>query len=106
MMWDRWSLMASMPISCAGVEAWQRRITAMQRETYREVCARFGWDSMRAALGWSGTGRVSLATSIVDRHVGRDVPALICIGKDGTERRVSYRELSEASSRFANMLQR
>jgi len=78
----------------------------MRRESYRETCARFAWDSVRAELGWSGNGKVSLATSIVERHVARDVPALICIGKDGTDRRISYRELSQASSRLANVLQR
>ena len=78
----------------------------MRRESYRETCARFAWDSVRAELGWSGNGKVSLATSIVERHVARNVPALICIGKDGTDRRISYRELSQASSRLANVLQR
>jgi len=78
----------------------------MRRETYREACARFAWEAIRAGLGWSGNGKVSLATSIIERHVARDVPAVICIGKDGTDRRISYRELSEASSRLANVLQR
>jgi acetyl-CoA synthetase len=78
----------------------------MRRDSYGETCARFAWDSVRAELGWSGNDKVSLATSIVERHAARDVPALICIGKDGTDRRISYRELSEASSRLANVLQR
>jgi len=78
----------------------------MRRETYREACVRFAWEAIRAGLGWSGNGKVSLATSIIERHVARDAPALICIGKDGTDRRISYRELSQASSRLANVLQR
>jgi acetyl-CoA synthetase len=78
----------------------------MPRETYSEVVTKFDWNDVRAALGWSKSGKVSLATSIVDRHVGRDAPAMIWIGKDGANRLVSYRELSETSSRFANVLQR
>jgi acetyl-CoA synthetase len=78
----------------------------MRRESYREAYARFAWDDVRTALGWSDNGKVCLATSIADRHVAQDTPALICISRDGTDRCVSYRELAEASSRFANVLQR
>src|SRR5215475_11277880 len=95
--------MASMPICFAGVE--RQWIPTMRRDSYREVCARFAWDDVRSALGWSDNGKVCLATSI-DRHAARDTPALICIDRGGTDRRVSYRELTQASSRFANVLQR
>jgi acetyl-CoA synthetase len=78
----------------------------MRRETYNEAVGKFEWNDVRAALGWSKSGKVSLAASIVDRHQGRDAPAMISIDKDGMDRLVSYRELSEASSRFANVLQR
>jgi acetyl-CoA synthetase len=78
----------------------------MRRKTYSEAVTKFDWNDVRAALGWPKSGKVSLATSIVDRHLGRDAPAMIWIGKDGADRLVSYRELSEASSRFANVLQR
>src|SRR5215831_2185143 len=77
-----------------------------RRESYGQAYARFAWEDVRAALGWSDHGKVCLATSIADRHVARDTPALICIGKEGTDRGVSYRELADASSRFANVLQR
>jgi len=78
----------------------------MRREAYGEAVRKFDWNDVRATLGWSKNGKVSLATSIVDRHVGRDAPAVIWIGKDGSDRFVSYRELSESSSRFANVLLR
>jgi acetyl-CoA synthetase len=78
----------------------------MRRKSYNEAVSTFDWNDVRAALGWSARGKVSLATSILDRHVGRDAPALIWIGKDGADRRIGYRELSEASSRFANVLKR
>src|SRR5262249_56507310 len=98
--------MASMPICFAGVGRQEGQIPMMRRESYREAYARFAWEDVRAALGWSNDGKVCLATSIADRHVARDTPALICIGKEGTGRGVSYRELADASSRFANVLQR
>ena len=78
----------------------------MRREPYRRVYARFAWEEVRAALGWSDHGKVCLATSIADRHVARERPALICISRDGTDRCVSYRELADASSRLANVLRR
>jgi acetyl-CoA synthetase len=78
----------------------------MRRETYSEAVRKFDWNDVRAALGWSKSGKVSLATSIVDRHRGREAPAMIWMGKDGIDCLVSYRELSETSSRFANVLQR
>ena len=60
---------------------------------------------MRRWVG-SRAEKVSLGTSIVDRHAASERVALICVGKDGSERRLTYRELSEASNRFANLLQR
>src|SRR5215471_10958240 len=98
--------MASMPICFAGVERQEGRIAMTRRESYREAYARFAWEEVRAALGWSDHGKVCLATSIADRHLVRDTPALICIGKEGTDRGVSYRELADASNRFANVLRR
>jgi acetyl-CoA synthetase len=78
----------------------------MLREPYSAALRSFTWSGVRDTLGWPTNGKVSLGASIVDRHVGRDNPALIWIARDGTERRISYRELSEASNRFAGMLQR
>lgn len=89
-----------MPTSCAGPGE------PMPRATYSEAVHDFSWQDARTALGWSATGKVSLANSIVERHVGRDAPALIWIGRDGAHRCISYRELSEASSRLANVLRR
>ena len=77
-----------------------------RKPSYREAVDAFHWHDVRAALGWRDAGNVSLATAIVDRHVAREAPALIWIGKDGSEARVSYHQLSEASSRFANALRR
>jgi acetyl-CoA synthetase len=77
--------------------------------TYRDVLERFRWNDVMDELGWSGQWAVNLATTIVDRHAGGSQgarAALIWIGKAGAERRVSFDELSEQSSRFANLLTR
>src|SRR5262249_32957621 len=71
------------------------------------VLDRLQWNDVLDELGWTGPASVNLGTTIVDRHTsgpGGGRTALICIGHDGTERRVSFRELSEQSARFANVL--
>lgn len=77
----------------------------MSAESYAAAVRTFGWSTVHEALGWKPNEKVSLGTSIVDRHAGSERVALICVGLDGDERRMTYRELSEASSRFANLLQ-
>ncbi|RJF77796.1 acyl-CoA synthetase [Rhodopseudomonas palustris] len=76
----------------------------MPAETYQHAVANFDWGKVRAALGWVDEGPVSLGHAIVDRHIGSDRVALIAIDAAGGERRFGYRELSEASNRFANLL--
>ncbi len=76
----------------------------MPAETYQDAVANFDWGKVRAALGWGDEGPVSLGHAIVDRHIGSDRVALIAVDAAGGERRFGYRELSEASNRFANLL--
>lgn len=78
----------------------------MPSESYTDVVQAFDWSTVHEALGWKPGEKVSLGTSIVDRRAGSERIALICVGSDGGERRLTYRELSEASNRFANLLQR
>lgn len=78
----------------------------MPVETYREAVAKFDWVKVRDALGWKEGEKVSLGTSIVDRHVDSGRVALIAVDLAGNERRLTYRDLSEASNRFANLLRR
>jgi hypothetical protein len=55
---------------------------------------------------WFGEGSVNLAHNCVDRWAERtpDATAIAWEGEEGTTRRVSYRELREASDRLANGL--
>jgi acetyl-CoA synthetase len=75
-------------------------------ESYTDAVRAFDWSAVYEALGWKSGEKVSLGTSIVDRHAASERMALVCLGPDGSERRLTYRELSEASNRFANLLQR
>lgn len=77
----------------------------MPAETYASAVAAFDWKQVRAALGWTEGQPVLLGTSIVDRHVGSGKVALITVDAAGKARRLSYRDLAEASNRFANLLQ-
>ena len=78
----------------------------MPSESYADVVRAFDWSTVHEALGWKPGEKVSLGASIVDRHAASERVALICVGPNGTERRLTYRELSEASNCFANLLQR
>ena len=78
----------------------------MPSENYTDAIQAFDWSAVYEALGWEPDRKVSLGDSIVDRHAATERVALICVGLDGTERRLTYRELSQASNRFANLLQR
>jgi acetyl-CoA synthetase len=77
----------------------------MPSESYTDAVQTFDWSTVHEALGWKPGEKVSLGTSIVDRHAASGRIALICVGPDGSERRLTYRELSQASNRFANLLQ-
>jgi acetyl-CoA synthetase len=78
----------------------------MALETYADVARSFDWNTVHDALGWKPGEKVSLGTSIVDRHAESGRVALISVGQDGAARRFTYRDLSEASNRFANLLRR
>lgn len=73
----------------------------MTRETTREFT-----DPSGRAFGTEGT--LNIAYEALDRHVddghGAD-RAMIWLGKDGTQRDMSYADLSAMASRFANVLQ-
>jgi acetyl-CoA synthetase len=78
----------------------------MLPESYTDVVRAFDWSTVQEALGWKPGEKVSLGSSIVDRHAASERVALICVGPGENERRLTYRELSEASNRFANLLRR
>ncbi len=69
--------------------------------------ASFSWDQAQAHLSGLPGGGLNIAYEAVDRHVadGRGTrEAIRWIGKTGARRSLSYAELAEATSRFANAL--
>src|SRR5688572_18905088 len=48
--------------------------------------------------------RLNIAHECIDRHAGRSNPAIIVVHADGPDELLSFREISEASSRFAHYL--
>jgi acetyl-CoA synthetase len=77
--------------------------------TYAEASAAFRWHDVLNELGWAGRNTINLAATIVDRHAVSaiaDRTALIWLGDGGAERRITFKELSEQTARFANLLTR
>ncbi len=62
---------------------------------YEEMCARHRWEV---------PGRYNIARDVCDKHP-RDKPAMVWEDWRGNERRVSFGELQDLSSRFANVLE-
>ena len=75
---------------------------------YEAERARFTWEGARQALdGLPGGLGLNIAHEAVDRHASgsrRIQVALRCLGRDGKRHDVTYGELAERSSRFANAL--
>ena len=76
---------------------------------YDAARATFSWDAARAEEldGLPGGAGLNIAYEAVDRHVARGRGASVALrwlGRDGTRRYVTYAQLAEESSRFANVL--
>jgi acetyl-CoA synthetase len=73
-----------------------------------QACAEFSWEGARALLdGLPGGRGLNVAHEAVDRHAAgarRDQLALRFLGKDGARSDLTYGQLAEATSRFANAL--
>ena len=75
---------------------------------YDSACRDFSWAAARAELsGLPGGNGLNIAHETVDRHAGgarADAVALRWLDRHDGVRDVTYRELAEQSSRFANLL--
>jgi len=81
----------------------------MSKPTYEQGIAAFDWADALDDLGWSGESTVNLAGTIVDRHAqgaATNRIAVLWVGGDGRERRITFGELSRESIRVANLLRR
>src|SRR6476661_4164345 len=61
------------------------------------------YEEMRAAHEWHVPERYNIATDVCDKHA-RDRLAMVWEDWRGTERKVSFGELQDLSSKFANVL--
>ncbi|MFE7379166.1 acetate--CoA ligase [Streptomyces zhihengii] len=74
---------------------------------YAEARSEFTWDRARAALAGLPGGGLNMAYEAVDRHVrdgAGDKAALLCVAPDDSVSTVTYADLADRSSRFANVL--
>src|SRR4051812_46834975 len=62
------------------------------------------YDEMRAQHSWQVPSRYNIAQDVCDKHE-RDRPAMVWEDWRGDERRVSFGELQDLSSKFANVLE-
>lgn len=76
-----------------------------ERETgYDALCGAFRWGDVLEGLGWLADGPVNLAATLADRHAASGRVALHWHGTDGERRDLTFAELADASSRFAEVL--
>lgn len=78
-------------------------------QNYEQACKAFCWEAARAEFAGLPQGRgLNIAHEAVDRHAtgtaGRHV-ALRWLGADGRRKSISYNQLKEDSSRFAQVLE-
>jgi acetyl-CoA synthetase len=76
---------------------------------YAQACATFTWDAARTELDGLPHGGLNVAYECVDRHANgprSDKVALRCLSRHGTRVELTYRDLAEATSRFAHVLDR
>ncbi len=76
-------------------------------DDYDTVCAGFSWERARQHLCGLPGGGLNIAHEAVDRHLGSaraERTAIRWIGKTGARRELNYRELAQATGRFANTL--
>ena len=86
----------------------RHRGTGPNMADYTAAREAFTWDAERRLLdGLPGGGGLNIAHEAVDRHASgprADHLALRCLDRHGGRHEVTYRELAERSSRFANAL--
>ncbi len=74
---------------------------------YEDARAGFSWDDARAALDFLPGGGLNIAHECVDRHARgarRDQLAIRCLGRRGEVCDLSYGELANRTSTFAEVL--
>ncbi|MDQ2050458.1 AMP-binding protein [Natronolimnohabitans sp. A-GB9] len=72
---------------------------------YEGLSTVFEWDHIYTDADWDAPDEVNVAHEVCERHTSdRGTVALFFIGADGERERITFWELSQYSSRFANIL--
>jgi acetyl-CoA synthetase len=98
----------------ADQDAWNAASLADPAAFWQACADRIAWETapqtvLEGGLGaarWFPDGRLNATVSCLDRHAAShpDATAYLYLCEDGTERRVTYRQLLAETSRFANAL--
>src|SRR6266436_6370784 len=72
--------------------------------SYADAQAHFSSDKLWELFD-GDRGHLNIGHECIDRHAGRSNPAVIVVHADGPDEVLSFREIAEASSRFAHYLQ-
>ena len=72
--------------------------------SYADAQANFSPDKLWELFD-GNRARLNIAHECIDRHAGRSNPAVIVVHADGPDEVISFREIADASSRFAHYLQ-
>jgi acetyl-CoA synthetase len=76
----------------------------VRRPSYADAVRTFDWGAVLHDLGWHEDSDINLGHTIIDRHAGGAGTALRWVGKDGTRRSISYRDMRALSDRVANLV--
>jgi len=78
-------------------------------QNYDKMRETFSWDDVKKNFSWNETGKVNMAHEAIDRHAQnpktKDKVALYYSAPD-REERLSFKQLSEKSNQFANVLKK
>jgi len=74
------------------------------KPSYAEAVRDFDWRSILKDLEWQGLEDINLGHTIIDRHANIHGVALYWVGKDGSRRTMTYRDMRALSNKVANLL--
>ena len=76
----------------------------VRKPSYVDAVRAFDWGAVLHGLGWQDGSPINLGHTIIDRHAGGAGTALRWVGKNGTRRNISYRDMRALSNRVANLV--
>ena len=73
---------------------------------YEQVCREFTWDDIYSEADWEAPVHLNIAHEVCDRHAeNKEKVALYQVGEDGEVTTLTFWELAERTSQFANVLE-